>query len=150
MLQCLLRSLCSRKQHSSYDPKNTIPIIKHGGWNTVLWGCFSAKRTGQLHHIKGTMDGDMYCQIFFPSARALKMGQERVFQHDNDTKDTAKTKKEWLNKNYIKEWPSQSQDFNLRKWEGWSWRVELLNLSLETMPPSKSCFVKGSPTYFTH
>ncbi len=28
----------------------------------MLWGCFSAKGTGQLHHIKGTMDGAMYRQ----------------------------------------------------------------------------------------
>ncbi len=30
----------------------------------ILWfgGCFSAKRTGQLHRIKGTMDGAMYRQ----------------------------------------------------------------------------------------
>ncbi len=44
------------------DPKNTIPTVKHGGGNIMLWGCFSAKRTGQLHRIKGTMDGAMYCQ----------------------------------------------------------------------------------------
>ncbi len=37
--------------------KNTIPTVKHGGGNIMLWGCFSAKGTGQLHHIKGTMDG---------------------------------------------------------------------------------------------
>ncbi len=29
---------------------------------TLFWGCFSAKGTGQLHHIKGTMDGAMYRQ----------------------------------------------------------------------------------------
>ncbi len=28
----------------------------------MLWGCFSAKGTGQLHRIKGTMDMDMYRQ----------------------------------------------------------------------------------------
>ncbi len=28
----------------------------------MLWGCFSAKGTGQLHCIKGTMDGVMYRQ----------------------------------------------------------------------------------------
>ncbi len=37
-------------------PKNTIPTVKHGGGNMMLWGCFSAKGTGQLHRIKGTMD----------------------------------------------------------------------------------------------
>ncbi len=51
-----------RRRNAAYDPKNTIPTIKHGGGNIMLWGCFSAKGTGQLHRIKGTMDGAMYRQ----------------------------------------------------------------------------------------
>ncbi len=51
-----------RRRNVAYDPKNTIPTVKHGGGNIMLWGCFSAKGTGQLHRIKGTMDGAMYCQ----------------------------------------------------------------------------------------
>jgi hypothetical protein len=80
--------------------------------------CFSAKGTGQLHRIKGTMDGAMYHQILgenlLPSARALKMGRGCVFQHDNDPKHTAKATKEWLKKKHIKvlEWPSESPDLN--------------------------------------
>ncbi len=42
--------------------KTPISIFKHGGGNIMLWGCFSAKGTGQLHRIKGTMDGAMHCQ----------------------------------------------------------------------------------------
>ncbi len=49
-----------RRRNTAYDPKNTIPTVKHGGGNIMLWGCFSAKGTGQLHRIKGTMDGAMY------------------------------------------------------------------------------------------
>ncbi len=49
-----------RRRNAVYDPKNTIPTIKGG--NIMLWGCFSAKGTGQLHRIKGTMDGAMYRQ----------------------------------------------------------------------------------------
>ncbi len=45
-----------------YDPKNTIPTVKHGGGNIMLWECFSAKGMGKLHRIKGTMDGVMYRQ----------------------------------------------------------------------------------------
>ncbi len=51
-----------RRRNAAYDPKNTIPTIKHGGGNIMLWGCFSAKGTGQLHRIKGSMDGAMYRQ----------------------------------------------------------------------------------------
>uniref|UniRef100_A0A4W5NXZ3 Transposase Tc1-like domain-containing protein n=1 Tax=Hucho hucho TaxID=62062 RepID=A0A4W5NXZ3_9TELE len=107
-----------RRRNAAYDPKNTIPTVKHGGGNIMLWGCFSAKGTGQLHRIKGTMDGAMYRQILgenlLPSARALKMGRGWVFQHDNDPKHTAKATKEWLKKKHIKvlEWPSQFPDLN--------------------------------------
>ncbi len=51
-----------RRRNAAYDPENTIPTVKHGGGNIVLWGCFSAKGIGQLHRIKGTLDGAMYRQ----------------------------------------------------------------------------------------
>ncbi len=51
-----------RRRNAAYDPKKTIPTVKHGGGNIMLWVCFSAKATGQLHRIKGTMDGAMYRQ----------------------------------------------------------------------------------------
>ncbi len=50
------------RRNAAYDPKSTISTVKHGGGNIMLWGCFSAKWTGQLHRIKGTMDGAMYRQ----------------------------------------------------------------------------------------
>ncbi len=48
------------------------------------------------------------------SVRALKMGRGWVFQHDNDTKNTARATKKWLRKKHFKvlEWPSQSPDLN--------------------------------------
>ncbi|KAL0166707.1 hypothetical protein M9458_038551, partial [Cirrhinus mrigala] len=52
-----------RRRNATYDPKNTISTVKHGGGNIMLLGCFSAKGTGQLHRIKGTMDRAMYLQI---------------------------------------------------------------------------------------
>ncbi len=98
-----------RRTNAAYDPKNTIPTVKHGGGNIMLWGCFSAKGTVQLHRIKGTMDGP--CTV---RARALKMGRGWVFQHENDPKHTAKATKKWLKKKHIKdlEWPSQSPDLH--------------------------------------
>uniref|UniRef100_A0A4W5QP66 Tc1-like transposase DDE domain-containing protein n=1 Tax=Hucho hucho TaxID=62062 RepID=A0A4W5QP66_9TELE len=106
------------RRNAAYDPRNTMPTVKHGGGNNMLWDCFSAKGTGQLHRIKGTMDGAMYRQILvenlLPSARALNMVRGWVFQHDNDPKHTAKATKEMLKKKHIKvlEWPSQSPDLN--------------------------------------
>uniref|UniRef100_A0AAY5KUE3 Transposase Tc1-like domain-containing protein n=1 Tax=Esox lucius TaxID=8010 RepID=A0AAY5KUE3_ESOLU len=107
-----------RRRNAAYVPKNTIPTVKHGGGNIMLWGCFSAKGTGRLHSIEGRMDGAMYRKILannlLPSVRALKMGRGWVFQHDNDPKHTARATKEWLRKKHLKvlEWPSQSPDLN--------------------------------------
>uniref|UniRef100_A0A4W5Q2Z4 Transposase Tc1-like domain-containing protein n=1 Tax=Hucho hucho TaxID=62062 RepID=A0A4W5Q2Z4_9TELE len=103
-----------RRRNAAYNPKKTIPTVKPGGGNVMLWGCFSAKGTGQLHCIKGTMDGAMYWQIL---GENLSQGIENrgwVFQHDNNPKHTAKITKEWLKKKHIKvlEWPSQSPDLN--------------------------------------
>ncbi|KAI4872913.1 hypothetical protein NFI96_005295 [Prochilodus magdalenae] len=106
------------KRNADYDPKNTIPTVKHGGGNIMFWGCFSPKGTGLLYRINGRMDGAMYRKILsdnlLPSTRTLKMGRGWVFQHDNDPKHTAKATKEWLKKKHIKvmEWPSQSPDLN--------------------------------------
>ena len=107
-----------RKRNADYNPKNTIPTVKQGGGNLMLWGCFSAKGTGRLHHIEGRMNGAMYRDILgdnlLPSVRALKMGRGWVSQHDNDPKHMAKATKEWPKKKHIKvlEWPSQSPDLN--------------------------------------
>ena len=49
-----------RKRNAEYNPKNTIPTVKHGGENLMLWRCFSVKGTGRLHRIKGRMNGAMY------------------------------------------------------------------------------------------
>ena len=107
-----------RKRNAEYNPKNTIPTVKHGGGNLMLWGCLSTKETGRLHRIEEMMNWAMYREILgdklLPSVRALKMGHGWVFQHDNDPKRTAKATKEWLKKKHIKvlEWPSQSPDLN--------------------------------------
>ena len=107
-----------RKRNAEYNPKITIPTVKHGGGNLMLWGCFSAKGTGRLHCIEGRMNGAMYREILgdnlLPSVRTLKMGRGWIVQHDNDPKHTAKATKEWLKKKHIKvlEWPSQFPDLN--------------------------------------
>ncbi|KAK3545335.1 hypothetical protein QTP70_004062 [Hemibagrus guttatus] len=107
-----------RRKNAELHPKNTIPTVKHGGGNIMLWACFSAKGPGQLTRVKERMNGAMYSEILsknlLPSARALKMNRGWVFQHDNDPKHTARATKEWLRKKHFKvlEWPSQSPDLN--------------------------------------
>ncbi len=73
------------RKKDEYNPKNTIPTLKHGG------GTFSATGTGRLHRIE---DEAIYREILannlLPSVRALNMGRDWVFQHDNDIQTHSK------------------------------------------------------------
>ncbi len=45
-----------RRKNAELHPKNTIPTVKHGGGNIMLWGCFSAKGPGRLICVKERMN----------------------------------------------------------------------------------------------
>ena len=52
-----------RRKNAELHPKNTIPTVKHGGGNIMLWGYFSAKGPGRLIRVKERMNGAMYHEI---------------------------------------------------------------------------------------
>ena len=99
-----------RKRNAEYNPKKTIPTVKHGDGNRMLWGCFSAKGTGRLHRIEGRMNGAMYREIlgdnFLPSVRALKICRGWVFQHDNDPNHMSRQQRSGSKRSILRSWSS--------------------------------------------
>ncbi|KAK3552729.1 hypothetical protein QTP86_021114 [Hemibagrus guttatus] len=102
----------------AFNPKITIPTVKHGGGNLMFWGCFSAGGPGNLITVNSTMKKEQYIKILNnnirQSAEKLGLGHQWTFQHDNDPKHTAKVvKKRLADKNInVLQWPSQSPDLN--------------------------------------
>ncbi|KAK3524916.1 hypothetical protein QTP86_011472 [Hemibagrus guttatus] len=89
--------LAWRKPGTAHHLANTIPTVKHGGGSIMLWGCFSAARTGRLVRIEGKMNAAMYRDILdenlLQSTLDLRLGRWFIFEQDNDLKHTAKIKK---------------------------------------------------------
>ncbi len=70
---------------------NTIPTVKHGGGNIMLWGVFLLRGQDNCTASKGRWKGP--CTIrtrALKPARALKVACGWVFQHDNDPKQWRK------------------------------------------------------------
>lgn len=71
------------KNGEAFSPKNTIPTVKHGGGNLMLWGCFLANGPGNLITVNSTMKKEQYMKILNnnirQSAEKLGLGNQWTF-----------------------------------------------------------------------
>lgn len=107
-----------RGKTEAFLEKNVITTIKHGGGSVMVWGCMAASGVGNLVFIENTMNKTDYLNILrenlSSSIAKLGLDQSWVFQHDNDSKHTAKIVQEWLLYRTPKrlDHPPQSPDLN--------------------------------------
>jgi hypothetical protein len=107
-----------RSRDEEFDPKCTVPTMKHVDGSVMVWGCFTKKRVGKLCILDRTMDRFYYRQILdenmLSSVEQMGLGSNFTFMHDNDPKHTSAMVKDWLRDNGIQvmQWPSSSPDLN--------------------------------------
>ena len=100
-----------------FDPKCTVPTVKHSDGSAMVWGCFIRRGVGNLCVLGRIMDRFYYRDILeqnlFPSIDHFKFGQQSHFMHDNDPKYTSGLVKNWLKQKTIQTlpWPSFSPGF---------------------------------------
>lgn len=107
-----------RKPNQEMNIKNLTPTVKHGGGSVMVWGCMAASGVGNLYFIENVMDRWVYLDILKgqlkDSVGKLSLGNDFIFQQDNDPKHTSLIVKEWLLYNVPKQLhsPPQSPDLN--------------------------------------
>ena len=82
-----------RTPREEFDPKCTVPTVKHSGGSVMVWGCFTSRGVGKLCVLDLIMDRFYYRDILeqnlLPSIDHFKFGQQSHFMHDNDPKHTS-------------------------------------------------------------
>ena len=84
------RVMVWRIPKEAFDPRCTVPTVKHPGRNVKCWSCISSSDVGNLLFIDGNITGEVYRDILqrnlFESVKKLNLGRNWVLQHDNDAK----------------------------------------------------------------
>ena len=65
-----------------------VPIVKHGGGDVMVWGCFAGDTVSDLLRIQGTINQHGYhssLQQYTITSGLRIVGLLFVFQQDNDT-----------------------------------------------------------------
>ena len=84
-------------------------------WKVQVWGCFTARGVGHIHHIKGIMDQEVYKQILIHHMRPSLLQFGGKDQQDKDPKHTAKSVENYIKQakyQVLQNWPAQSPDIN--------------------------------------
>ena len=101
------KNYARRRPEEKFNPKCVTRTMKHGGGKIQIWGCFTARDVGNIHHVKGIMDQKVYKQILIhhmrPSVLQYGCKDHIIFQLGNDPKHTVKSVK-----NYISELNTKS------------------------------------------
>lgn len=115
------RQYVRRSSSEKMLPECVLPTVKHGGGSIMVWGCFSAKGTGDLIRVEGIMKKVDYLNILQEHAvpSGLKIiGQGFCMQQDNDPKHSSRLCRGFLEQKERRrvlsnmEWPPQSPDLN--------------------------------------
>jgi transposase len=108
-----------KKKGEPISDRTTLPTVKYGGGNMMVWGCMGWNGVGMLTEVEGRMDAKQYVEIMdqhLPqSMEDLGIPLEKaIFQQDNDPKHTSKLAQTWLKDHGIQvmDWPAQSPDLN--------------------------------------
>lgn len=115
------RTYVRRKPGERMMNQCVVPKVKHGGGSVMVWGCFGNNKVGDLFKINGILRKEQYNSILIhhavPSGLRL-IGQNFIFQQDNDPKHTSKLclnyldQKSYQNVLKVMKWPAQSPDLN--------------------------------------
>ena len=94
-----------RTPGDEFDPKCTVPTVKHDGGSVMVWGCFTRRGVGKLCVLHRIIDRFYYRNVLeqnlLPSIDHFKFWQQSHFMHENDPKHTSGLVKDWLKQKAI-------------------------------------------------